>query len=241
MKNKLQLLALVLFTLYLSGCSAMYTSVAKADLQTRTKMSKSIFLEPYKSTERIVFVQIRNGSDDPAFELETQIENRLRQRGYMVTDDPELANYWLQANVRHVVRDDGQYGEEAFNKGFDGAVTGGYLGSAFGDGDGKIAAIVAGALIGLAIEASTSDVYYTAVTDVLVSVRTKNGELVKSKENTRVELGANGSRRTTSEGTTDMKQYQTRIVSSANRVNLEYEEAAFSLRNGLISSISGIF
>lgn len=241
MKNKLQLFALILFALYLSGCSAVYTSVAKSDLQTRTKMSKTIFLEPYKTTERIIFVQVRNGSDDPAFELETQIENRLRQRGYMITDDPELANYWLQANVRHVVRDDGQYGEEAVSKGFDGAVTGGYIGSAFGDGDGKVAAVVAGALIGLAIEASTSDVYYTAVTDVLVSVRSKNGEVIKSKENTRVELGANGSRRTTSEGTTDMKQYQTRIVASANKVNLEYEEAAYSLRNGLVSSISGIF
>ena len=241
MTNKLQLIGLIIFSLYLSGCSAIYTQIAKSDLQTRTKMSKTVFLDPMKSSERIIYVEIRNTSDKPAFELENQVEERLRMRGYMVTDNPEHANYWLQANIRHVIKDDGQYGEEALNKGFQGAIAGGYMGSAFGDGDGEVAAVIAGALIGMAVEASTSDVYFTAVTDVLISVRTKNGEVLQSKEKNQIDLGTTGTRRVTVEGTTNMKQYQTRIVSTANKVNLEYAEAAFSLRNGLINSISGIF
>jgi len=236
-----QLCALVILTIGLSGCSAIYTSVAKADLTTRTKMSRTVFLDPTTSDNRSIFVQVRNTSDQDGFDLENQIKVKLSKQGYQVIDDPEQANYWLQANIRHVVKDDGQYGDEALDKGFNGALMGGYVGSAFGSGDGEIAAVIAGALIGLAVEAGTSDVYYTAVTDVLVSVRAKDGEIVKAKENSRVAMGANGSRRISVETQTDRKQYQTRIVTTANKVNLDYDEAAFSLRNGLINSIAGIF
>lgn len=236
-----QLLTLIFFSVYLGGCSAIYTSMAKSELHSETKMSKTIFLEPMSPEKRIVFVQIRNTSDQPAFSLQEQIREKLAQRGYKLTDDPEKANYWLQANVRKVTQDDGQYGEYALNKGFQGAVTGGYIGSAFGGGDGKIGAVVAGALIGMAVEASTSDVYYTAVTDVLISVRARDGEVLETQENQRISMGANGSKRISTSGTTNMRQYTTRIVSTANKVNLSYDEAAFTLRNGLINSISGIF
>jgi hypothetical protein len=37
------------------------------------------------------------------------------------------------------------------------------------------------------------------------------------------------------------KTYQTRIVSTANKVNLEFNEALKSLEDGLVRSISGIF
>lgn len=242
MSNKsIPLITLMLFTLCMTGCSAIYTSMAKSDLVTQTKMSKTIFLDPVAPEKRIVFVQIRNTSDQPAFALEKQIKDNLIQRGYQVTDNPEIASYWLQANVRKVAQDNGEYGEFALAKGFQGAVTGGYIGSAFGDGNGKIAAVVAGAIIGMAVEAGTKDVYYTAVTDVQVSVRAREDEVLTTKENSRVSLGSSANRHVSSTGTTDMKQYQTRIVSTANKVNLSYDEAAFSLRNGLINSISGIF
>ncbi len=242
MRSKsVQLITLLFFSLYLGGCSAIYTSMAKSELHSETKVSKTIFLQPMAPEKRTIYVEIRNTSDQPGFAIESQIKDRLRQRGYRVIDDPEQANYWLQANVRKVVEDDGQYGELALSKGFEGALTGGYIGSAFGDGSGKVGAVIAGALIGMAVEAGTSDVYYTAVTDVLVSVRAAQGEVLHTQESQRVALGENGSRRIKSSGTTNMRQYSTRIVSTANKVNLQYEEAAFSLRNGLINSISGIF
>lgn len=239
--SHIQLITVLLFSLYLGGCSAIYTSVAKSDLQTQTKMSKTIFLEPMAPEKRIVFVQVKNTSDQPAFALEAQIKEKLQSRGYRLTEDPEQANYWLQANVRKVTEDDGQYGEYALNKGFGGAIAGGYVGSAFGSGSGKVGAVIAGALIGMALEAGTTDVYFTAITDVMVSVRAKDGEILQTKENHRISMGSGGSKRISSSGTTDMRQYTTRIVSTANKVNLEYDEAAFTLRNGLINSISGIF
>jgi hypothetical protein len=38
-----------------------------------------------------------------------------------------------------------------------------------------------------------------------------------------------------------MNKYRTRVVSTANKANLQYEEAATELTNGLARSISGLF
>jgi hypothetical protein len=38
-----------------------------------------------------------------------------------------------------------------------------------------------------------------------------------------------------------MNKYRTRVVSTANKANLQYEEAAVELTNGLARSISGLF
>lgn len=45
----------------------------------------------------------------------------------------------------------------------------------------------------------------------------------------------------TSSEVTDVKKYRTRIVSTATKANLEYEEAAPPLTEGLIRSVSGLF
>ena len=39
----------------------------------------------------------------------------------------------------------------------------------------------------------------------------------------------------------DWKRYQTRVMSSANRVNLDFEDAAPDLVAGLTQAIAGIF
>ena len=38
-----------------------------------------------------------------------------------------------------------------------------------------------------------------------------------------------------------MNKYRTRVISTANKVNLVYDEAAPDLTNGLTRSISGLF
>ena len=45
----------------------------------------------------------------------------------------------------------------------------------------------------------------------------------------------------TSSSTTDRYIYQTRIASSANQVNLKFEDALPSLMDGIARSISGVF
>ncbi|MGX5940897.1 complement resistance protein TraT, partial [Escherichia coli] len=55
--KKLMIVTLVSFTLVLSGCGAMSTAIKKRNLEVKTQMSETIWLEP--SSERTVFLQIK--------------------------------------------------------------------------------------------------------------------------------------------------------------------------------------
>ena len=95
---------LLISSLTLSGCGALHTAVAKRNLDVQTKMSSSIFLDPVEPQQRTVFVDIRNTSDKPEFDLKPQVIQSLQARGYQVIDSPKRAHYWLQANVLQVGR-----------------------------------------------------------------------------------------------------------------------------------------
>ena len=65
--------ALLISTLSLSGCGALHTAVAKRNLDVQTKMSSSIFLDPVEPEQRTIYVDIRNTSDKPEFDLKPQV------------------------------------------------------------------------------------------------------------------------------------------------------------------------
>ncbi|EEW2011416.1 complement resistance protein TraT, partial [Escherichia coli] len=52
--KKLMMVALVSSTLALSGCGAMSTAIKKRNLEVKTQMSETIWLEP--ASERTVFL-----------------------------------------------------------------------------------------------------------------------------------------------------------------------------------------
>ena len=81
----------------LNGCAAVHTSVAKRNLDVQTRMSDAVFLDPVSLDKRTVFVQVRNTSDIPNFDLEGPIKNAISVRGYQVVDDPDAAQFKLQA------------------------------------------------------------------------------------------------------------------------------------------------
>ncbi|MFD3232071.1 complement resistance protein TraT, partial [Rahnella aceris] len=59
MKNRNSLVAAVVVScLVLSGCSAMGTAIKKRNLDVKTQMSQTVWLEP--SSEKTVYIQIRN-------------------------------------------------------------------------------------------------------------------------------------------------------------------------------------
>ena len=59
--KQLAVVGLIASTLALSGCGAMSTAVKKRNLDVKTQMSETIWLEP--SSEKTVYLQIRNTSD----------------------------------------------------------------------------------------------------------------------------------------------------------------------------------
>ncbi|MEA3413267.1 MAG: complement resistance protein TraT [Pseudomonadota bacterium] len=58
---------------FLGGCAAIHTSVAKKDLNVQTRMSDTIFLDPAGSDKKSIFVQIRNTSDKQNFNVQDDI------------------------------------------------------------------------------------------------------------------------------------------------------------------------
>lgn len=123
----------------LGGCAATKTSIAKKNLDVQTKMSDAVFLEPVAPDRRTVFVQVRNTSDKPNFDIEPSVKSAILAKGYQVTDDPDAAHYKLQAQVLSVSKSSPTAAESALNDGFGGTIIGAGTGALSGAVIGGIA------------------------------------------------------------------------------------------------------
>lgn len=234
----------------LSGCAATSTAVAKRELDVQTKMTDTIFLEPVSADRRTVYVQVRNTSDRPDFVIEPDIRRAIEAAGYRIVDDPDQAHYMLQANVLQAGRNSETAADAAGEGGFGSAVTGGAVGAGTGlilgraggsDVGLTIGGAILGAAIGTAVDAYVQDVTYSVIADLRVSERAAGGQVVSQSEMQTLDQGSGGGVTQATSTVTDWKHYQTRIVATANKVNLEWEEAAPFMVEGMTRSIGGIF
>ena len=241
--KKLQLAILGLVLVSLAGCGALHTSVAKRNLDVQTKMSSSIFLDPVEPEQRTVFVDVRNTSDKPEFDIKPQVIASLQARGYRVIDSPSQANYWLQANVLQVGRSNARDTQGALSAGpgvAGGAVTGYAIHrSTGGSGSGALGAAVVGAAAGTIVDAMVQDVYYSVITDIQIMERFSG--VVRESSQHNLLQGDSGSTVSTFSRDTDMRRYQTRVVSFANQANLKWPDAAPLLTDGVARSLAGLF
>ena len=236
--------AVMISSLTLAGCGALHTAVAKRNLDVQTKMSSSIFLDPVEPEQRTVFVDIRNTSDKPESDLKPQVIQSLQARGYQVIDSPKRAHYWLQANVLQVGRSNARDTSGALAAGpgvAGGAVTGYALHRATGGSSGgaAIGAAVGGAIVGTVVDAMVEDVYYSVITDIQIMERF-DGSVSESSQHQLIQ-GDSGSTTSSYQRNTDMRKYQTRIVSFANQANLKWPEAEPELTQGMVRALAGLF
>lgn len=228
--------------LALTGCGSLYTSVKKRNLDVQTKMSATVFLEPVTPARRIIYVEIRNTSDKN-LDIKDRITRRLKEAGYRLTNDPDKANFMLQANVLQCGKSDLRTTNNAYNAGWGGAAVGA---GAAAVARGSSRSIFAGGLIGATAavvgEALVDDTLYSMITDVQIRERAANGEEVTQEQDTNARQGTASRMRQHIRGAkTSWKTYRTRIVSTANKANLKFDEAVGPLQDGLVHSISGIF
>ena len=228
----------------LISCAAVQTSLRYRKLETSIRMSDTIFLKPSKM-EKTVFVQVKNTSKYP-FQFSDVLKQKLEAKGYTVVDDPDTANYWVQANVLYVGRIKRTAAEEMVAGGYGGALAGALVGGAIGANTSGTAAAI-GAAAGAAAGAIAEDaantlvgvVNYSGVVDVMISERTKKpieeiteSSLKQGKETTVVQKVKRK---------TNFIQYRTRIAVSATKKNLKFEDAVPALKEGIAMSIAGIF
>lgn len=232
--------------LVLAACAATTTALSKRDLDVQTRMSDSIFLDPLPPGNRNVFVQVRNTSDKEDFTIEDQVKEAISKRGYRLVDNPDRAQYLLQANVLQAGKSSVTAAEEAFGSGFGGALFGAAVGAAGTRVVTKnTGSLIGGGLVGAAAEVIAGsfikDVTYTAITDIQISERTTDGSVVTETLEQDMTEGSAGTRIIRASTTSSWKRYRTRVMSVANQVNLDFEDAAPLLVTGLTRSIAGVF
>ncbi|MCW8888438.1 MAG: complement resistance protein TraT [Gammaproteobacteria bacterium] len=249
--SKLKILThstLILFTLLIiGGCSAPHTVIKKRNLIVQTQMSETVFLEPVAPSKRIVFINIRN-TTDKELPIERLIHERIIANGFTVTDDPEQAYYMLQANILQIERSDLRSTASMLEAGFGGAMLGSTLSQMDSHSSYRAARrdeakdMLIGATVAIIADALVDDILYTMVTDLRVRERPQKSETVTQVEKSSLSQGSSTDvKQRITGGSGNWKSYQTRIVSTANQVNLEFEEARDALMEGLVRSIGGIF
>lgn len=92
--NKVMAVMVISSALVLSGCSAMGTAIKKRNLDVKTQMSETIWLEP--SNNKTVYLQIKNTSDKDMSGLQSKITSAVTAKGYQVVTNPDISAYCLR-------------------------------------------------------------------------------------------------------------------------------------------------
>ena len=82
------MLTFIMLAAATTGCS----NVIRSGLMN----SNTIFLDP--NTNRTIYTQLRNASENQQVTL-NEVNTKLSTKGYQLVQDPEQANYWIQAKV----------------------------------------------------------------------------------------------------------------------------------------------
>lgn len=229
-------------SLLLSGCmSATTRAIDNKNLTTSVKMSDTIFLEPVDLEKQIVYLRVRNTSDQQdlnAEALRAGIAGKLESKGYTITTNPKSTQYRIDANVLSVeLVSESLTAEAAAIGGFGGIIAGSTSGGKSAVGGGILGA-VAGATVGSMFKVNN----YMMIVDVQVSEKFEGGVQSTSKGDSR-SGGGTGKSNTTQiiNKKDDFYHHRTRIASTAKQTNLEFAEAIPALTDKLIGTLSGIF
>lgn len=240
---KLERLALISPVIFLVSCAATSTVIEHRNLETNTKLSQTIFLDPVATKQKTIFIALKNTSQE-SLNIDQPLKSALREHGYRVVNNPSNAHYLLQANILKVGKMSVSASHTALGGGYGSALAGAATGTAIGALSGHtntmVAGGVAGGLIGLAADSLVKAVNYTMITDVQISERVGKGT-VHEQFNSNLQNGsASGTTQNLSK-TSDYQRYRTRIISNANKVNLSFEQARPALEKGLVITLAGIF
>jgi hypothetical protein len=136
--HPLPLTILLLLITLTTGCS----NIIRSGLMN----SNTVFLDP--SMNRTAYLQLRNISENQNITL-APVQAKLTAKGYQITNDPEQANYWIQAKLVYCHKGaEGVTPESVAQAGFGAGVSSGgtAMASAASMGAGASGAIGIGAM-----------------------------------------------------------------------------------------------
>jgi len=235
------LLAMAVF----SGCAATHTAISKRDLDVQTRTSTAIFVDLVPKEKRTVYMEIRSGVmefDRRSFQNFVKQQFADNGNGYSIVDDPDQAQYQMVVYVLNLEKASPSAAESALHSGFVGAAGGAMAGAAITGGYGGAAAGgVLGAVGSTIADAWVKDVTYMLVADVQVKEKAGKGVIVRKDTQISTKVSDAGSSTQRVSEATNKKEYRTRIVTTANKANLQLTEAQDLMFQKTAYAMSGFF
>ena len=248
LKRIIQITVLSTALVTLFGCAAIHTSVAKRNLDVQTKTSTAIFVDPVKKELRTVYVEVRSGVmefDRNSFKKNILAEFANNGNGYRVTDDPEAAQYHLSVYVLTMEKASPTAAEAALRRGYvggSGVVAGAAAGGlSTGSGKGMVQGALLGGLAETVSNAFVQDVTFMLIADVQIKEKARKGVIVRKDSQISAKVSDSGTSTQRVSEVTNLKEYRTRIVTTANKANLEIEEAQPLMFKKTAYAMSGFF
>lgn len=248
LKRYFQIVVLSAALVTLFGCAAIHTSVAKRNLDVQTKTSTAIFVDPVKKEYRTVYVEVRSGVmefDRRGFRKHIMEEFATNENGYKVVDDPEAAQYHLSVYVLTMEKASPTAAEAALRQGYvggSGIVAGAAAGGvATGSGKGAVQGALLGGLTETVANAFVQDVTYMLIADIQIKEKARKGVIVRKDTQISAKVSDAGSSTQRVSEVSNLKEYRTRIVTTANKANLELEEAQPLMFQKTAYAMSGFF
>lgn len=230
--------------LLLTGCAATQTAISKRNLKVQTKLSDTVFLDPVLDRQKTIYLQFKNTSDRRDFSIKKTVAEGLQAAGYRLVGSSPKAHYLLQANILQVGKADPAAAEKIMLGGYSGAISGASFGATLGalsGGNGRslLAGGLIGSVAGTVANSLVKDVTYSVITDIQLSERTP--QAIEERIQSHLKQGSATTQAQRYRQTTHWKRYRTRILSTAERVNLSFKEAKPALKEGLTRAIVGLF
>ncbi len=232
----------------LGGCAATQVALSKKDLDVQARTSTAIFVDPVPREKRTIYLEIKSGvMEFNRGKFKQFVLEQFAQfsDGYKVIDDPDAAQFQMVVYVLNLEKASPTAAQAALNQGYmGGAVVAGATVGAMTSNNPWAGGVVGG-VAGGAAEFITGnlvkDVTYMLVSDVQIKEKAAKGVIVRkdSKIDTKIS-DAGASQQTVSEAT-NKKEYRTRIVTTANQVNLKIEEAEPLMFKKTAYAMAGFF
>lgn len=241
--------AIVSLVVFLMGCAATQTMISKRDLDVQTKTSTAIFVDPVAPEKRTIYLDVKSGVmefDRRAFKNFVKEQFAMNDNGYRLVDDPTKAQFQMIAYVLNLEKTDPTAAEQALHKGYmGGAVLAGAAVGGMANSSNPYRGAAAGGLVAGAAEfiggSFVKDVTYMLVCDVQIKEKARKGVIVRKDSQVDTKVSDSGTSRQTYSEATNRKEYRTRIVTTANKANLELSEAEELMFKKTAYAMSGFF
>ncbi len=169
---------IVLGSMNLTGCAASRMMIRYGDLDTKTEMSESVFLELRSELPKTVHIA-EASTVGRELTIRPALDRQLTASGYTLVDDPHQATYIVQINHLRLVESE-LHGDEGVSHAIGAAWMAGLGASLATDILGASGAAgqvgLAVGVLGFLFDAKTKHIAHTLTTDVLLTERISGGE-----------------------------------------------------------------